>query len=96
MSEEELVFIEKRFDSIYFNKTTHSSALLSTGGAIDTCLAVVRGTVKNAIAIIRPPGHHAEAERPMGFCLFDNVSVAVKVSQQTYPEKCRKVLIVDW
>ncbi|KAL9120016.1 MAG: hypothetical protein Q9187_003425 [Circinaria calcarea] len=96
MHEKELVVREKLFDSIYFNKLTYTSALLSAGGAIDTSLAVVGGTVRNAFAVIRPPGHHAEFDKPMGFCIFDNVSVAAKVCQQKYPETCRKVLIVDW
>ncbi|KAL8806972.1 MAG: hypothetical protein Q9182_000953 [Xanthomendoza sp. 2 TL-2023] len=79
MTDENLIHLERMYDSIYFNKLTYSSALLSAGGAIETCKAVVSGRVKNAIAVIRPPGHHAECNRPMGFCLFDNVSVAAKV-----------------
>lgn len=96
MSDDDLVHLERQYDSIYFNKLTFASALLSTGGAIETCKAVVSGKVKNAIAVIRPPGHHAECNRPMGFCIFDNVSVAAKVCQADYPEICRKVLILDW
>lgn len=96
MRDKELVVREKMYDSIYFNKLTYVTALLSAGGAIDTSLAVVNGTVKNAFAVIRPPGHHAECDKPMGFCIFDNVSVAAKVCQQKYPETCRKILIVDW
>ncbi|KAL8808860.1 MAG: hypothetical protein Q9200_003942 [Gallowayella weberi] len=96
MTDENLIHLERMYDSIYFNKLTYSSALLSAGGAIETCKAVVSGRVKNAIAVIRPPGHHAECNRPMGFCLFDNVSVAAKVCQADYSEACRKVLILDW
>ncbi|KAL8946932.1 MAG: hypothetical protein Q9222_006735 [Ikaeria aurantiellina] len=96
MSDYDLVHLERTFDSIYFNQLTFSSALLSAGGAIETCKAVVSGKVKNAIAVIRPPGHHAECNRPMGFCMFDNVSIAAKVCQADYPEECRKVLILDW
>lgn len=96
MSEEMLVHLERQYDSVYFNKLTYDSALLSTGGAIETCRAVVGQQLKNAIAVIRPPGHHAECNRPMGFCLFDNVSIAAKVCQLDYPEECRKILIVDW
>ncbi|KAL8729225.1 MAG: hypothetical protein Q9166_004846 [cf. Caloplaca sp. 2 TL-2023] len=96
MTDDNLIHLERMYDSIYFNKLTFASALLSTGGAIETCKAVVSGRVKNAIAVIRPPGHHAECNRPMGFCLFDNVSVAAKVCQADYPEACRKILILDW
>ena len=70
--------------------------MLSAGGAIETCKAVVSRQLKNGIAIIRPPGHHAECNRPSGFCFFDNVAIATKVCQLDYPESCRKVLILDW
>jgi histone deacetylase 6 len=91
----ELIAIGKSFDSIYFNSSTYICALLSAGSAIDTCLAVVEGKVKNAIAVIRPPGHHAERDRSMGFCHFDNVSIATNAVRQRHPE-IRKVLILDW
>ncbi len=96
MTEETLVHLEKQFDSVYFNKLTFQSALLSTGGAIDTCKAVAGRQLKNAIAVIRPPGHHAECNRPMGFCMFDNVSIAAKVCQLDFADTCRKILIIDW
>ncbi len=83
-------------DSIYYNKLTWLSAVLSAGGAIETCRAVAARLVKNAIAVIRPPGHHAEADRAMGFCLFNNVCIAARVCQEDFGEKCRKILIVDW
>ena len=83
-------------DSVYFCGSTFENARLSAGAAIEVARAVASGLVKNAIAIVRPPGHHAEANRPMGFCIFDNVSIATKVCQADYPEQCRKVLIVDW
>jgi histone deacetylase 6 len=82
--------------SLYVGSMTFEAALLSAGGAIETCKAVVEGNVKNAIAIIRPPGHHAEYDAPMGFCLFNNVPIAAKICQADYPELCRKILILDW
>ena len=96
MSDEELGRREKTFDSIYFHQQTYSTALLSAGAAIETCLAVAKGEVKNAIAVIRPPGHHAECDTSRGFCHFDNVSIATQVVRKSYPEQYRKVLIVDW
>jgi len=83
-------------DSIYLHQQTFYCAKLSAGGAIAACKAVVAGHVKNAIAVIRPPGHHAEEDKARGFCFFDNVAIAAKVCQLTYPETCRKVLILDW
>ncbi|OLN95398.1 Histone deacetylase clr3 [Colletotrichum chlorophyti] len=82
--------------SLYVGSLTFMAALLSCGGAIDTCKHVVEGNVKNAFAVIRPPGHHAEYDQPLGFCFFNNVPVAVKICQQEYPDDCRKVLILDW
>lgn len=96
MSDEELVYLEKTRDSIYFNRLTFDSSLLSAGGAIETCLAVARRQVKNAIAVIRPPGHHAEHDTAMGFCLFNNVPVAARVCQNILGDECRKIMILDW
>lgn len=83
-------------DSFYVGSMTFEASLISAGGAIETCKAVARGDVKNAIAVIRPPGHHAEYDSAMGFCLFNNVPIAARVCQQEFPDTCRKVLILDW
>ncbi|KAL6889930.1 hypothetical protein HDV57DRAFT_488088 [Trichoderma longibrachiatum] len=100
ISTAELRELTKKFDqgreSLYVGSMSYPAALLSVGGAIETCKSVVTGQVKNAFAVIRPPGHHAEFDQPMGFCFFNNVPVAVKVCQQDYPDQCRKVLILDW
>ncbi|KAH6656822.1 histone deacetylase [Truncatella angustata] len=82
--------------SLYVGSLSFEAALLAAGGAIETCKNVVEGKIKNGFAVIRPPGHHAEFDTPMGFCFFNNVPVAAKVCQQEYPETCRKVLILDW
>lgn len=86
----------KVLDSIYFNHSTYECAKLAAGGAIEACKAVVQGAVRNAIAIIRPPGHHAESHQPSGFCIFNNVPIATRVCQNSYPLSCRKVMILDW
>lgn len=83
-------------DSIYVGSMTYEASLISAGGAIETCKSVVVNNVKNAFAVIRPPGHHAEFDAPMGFCLFNNVPIAAKVCQTDYPDLCRKILILDW
>nr|POF11453.1 histone deacetylase clr3 [Quercus suber] len=83
-------------DSVYLSPTTPYCAALSAGGAIEACRAVVLGKVKNVFAVIRPPGHHAEREDIKGFCFYDNVSIALKVCQAEFGEKCRKVLVLDW
>ena len=57
--------------------------------------AVMQGEAENAFVAVRPPGHHATRENAMGFCLFNNVAVAAKRSQNQYKEIDR-VAIVDW
>ncbi|KAF2200256.1 Arginase/deacetylase [Delitschia confertaspora ATCC 74209] len=83
-------------DSIYFHHYTFNAATLAAGGAIEACRAVVMGSVRNAIAIIRPPGHHAESDAPSGFCIFNNVPIATEVCRTQFQNTCRKVLILDW
>lgn len=95
-SDEDLLNLEKTGNSIYYNRLSFSAALLSAGGAIETCLAVARRQVRNAIAVIRPPGHHAECDQSMGFCFFNNVSIAAKVCQRQLGDACRKIMILDW
>jgi acetoin utilization deacetylase AcuC-like enzyme len=56
---------------------------------------IMTGKVNNAFVPVRPPGHHATAERAMGFCLFNNVAVAARYAQRNYPE-IERVAIVDW
>ncbi|KAI1348565.1 histone deacetylase [Xylaria sp. FL0043] len=82
--------------SLYVGGMSYEAALLSAGGCIETCKNVAAGRVKNAFAVIRPPGHHAEYDCAMGFCLFNNVPIGAKVCQNEFPESCRKIMILDW
>ena len=52
------------------------AALHAAGAALDAAAAVLGGTARSALCAVRPPGHHAERDRAMGFCLFNNVAVA--------------------
>ena len=55
---------------------SHTAALRAAGAVVDAVDSVLDGTLDRAFCAVRPPGHHAEAERAMGFCLFNNVAVA--------------------
>lgn len=59
-----------------FCPQSHSVARNAAGSLIDLCRGVLEGTFSNGLALVRPPGHHATADEPMGFCLFNNVAVA--------------------
>jgi histone deacetylase 6 len=91
-----LIELAETQDSIYYNQLSFFSGKLSAGGAIETCRAVLNGTVKNAFAAIRPPGHHAEPDKAMGFCLFNNTCIASRVCQNEFGSSSRKILILDW
>ncbi|KAF9520432.1 hypothetical protein BS47DRAFT_765446 [Hydnum rufescens UP504] len=80
--------------SLYISPSTTECAKLSCGCAIEAALAVARGEVANSLAIIRPPGHHAEPSEHMGFCFFNNVAVAARVVRAK--TNLKKILIVDW
>jgi acetoin utilization deacetylase AcuC-like enzyme len=69
-------------------------ALLAIGGVMAAVDAVMGKKIKNAFCAVRPPGHHAEKDRAMGFCIFNNVAVACKYAQKKYG--IQKVLIIDW
>ncbi|KAH9434458.1 hypothetical protein MCOR02_006462 [Pyricularia oryzae] len=88
--------LDKGQTSVYVGSLTFEASLISAGGAIETCKSIVSGQIKNGFAVIRPPGHHAEQDSAMGFCIFNNVPIAAKVCQAEYPEICQKVLILDW
>ncbi|MBY7144423.1 class II histone deacetylase [Virgibacillus sp. NKC19-3] len=73
---------------------SYEIALNSTGGVLASVDAVMEGKVQNAYALVRPPGHHAEPNEGMGFCLFNNVTIAAKYARKKYGLK--RILILDW
>ena len=71
-----------------------AAALTAVGGTLSAVDQVMAGRVNNAFCAVRPPGHHAESKRGMGFCLFNNVAIAARYLQQYH--KIGKVAIIDW
>jgi acetoin utilization deacetylase AcuC-like enzyme len=69
-------------------------AMLSLGGVLTACDMVMGGWVKRAFAAVRPPGHHAEPDRAMGFCLFANVAIGARYLQRKH--NIQRVAIVDF
>ena len=77
-----------------FGPGSFEIACLSAGGVMAAVDAVLDGTVANAYALVRPPGHHAEPDRGLGFCLFGNIAIAVMYARAT--RGVGRVAIVDW
>jgi len=73
---------------------TFETALLAAGGGLKAVELIMEGRIRNAFVLVRPPGHHAEAGRAMGFCFFNNIAIAAEHLIQKFG--CRRVLIVDW
>jgi len=78
----------------YVSPESFQVARLAAGGAIDLARRVATGRETCGLAAVRPPGHHAEAGRAMGFCLFNNVAVAARALQAD--EGVERILIFDW
>lgn len=73
---------------------TLHAAYLAAGGALAAVDAIMAQQVDHVFCAVRPPGHHAEAGRAMGFCFFNNVAIAARYIQKKY--RLNRVLIVDW
>lgn len=70
------------------------AAKLAAGSVCAAVDAVFAGAVENAFCLVRPPGHHAEHNRGMGFCLFNNIAIGARYAQKRYAAE--RVLIGDW
>ena len=77
----------------YVTPSSFEDALLAAGGVITCTRAVLSGEAKNAFALVRPPGHHAEPERAMGFCIFNNVAIA---AHDALANGMERVAIIDY
>jgi acetoin utilization deacetylase AcuC-like enzyme len=77
----------------YITSSSFEDALLAAGGVITCSRAVLHGEAKNAFALVRPPGHHAEPDRAMGFCIFNNVAIAAR---DALAQGMERVAIIDY
>ena len=78
----------------YFGKGSLNAAKRGVGANISAVNAVMSGEFNNAFSVIRPPGHHAETEKAMGFCIFGNVAIAAKYAIENH--KLKRVAVVDF
>lgn len=87
-------------ERVYLDPDTSTSprssevALLAVGGLLEATDRIMEGAVQNGFALVRPPGHHAEASQARGFCIFNNIAVAAQYLLKKWG--LRRVLVVDW
>jgi len=92
--------LASRGQAVALDPDTHTSersvdaALLAAGGLLQLCQRVMNGELDNGFALVRPPGHHAERSRAMGFCLFNNVAVAAEHARTALGAE--RVMVVDF
>jgi acetoin utilization deacetylase AcuC-like enzyme len=77
----------------YYSEGTWEAARKAAGSVTELALRAVAGEHPRGIAVVRPPGHHAEADRAMGFCIYNNVAVAAAAARAA---GAGRVAIVDW
>ncbi|KXN67141.1 Arginase/deacetylase, partial [Conidiobolus coronatus NRRL 28638] len=86
--------MSKLYDDLYLCSESEFCARLACGGVIELINEILLGKIISGFALVRPPGHHAEANQAMGFCIFNNVAVAVASLKERY--NLNRILIVDW
>jgi acetoin utilization deacetylase AcuC-like enzyme len=73
---------------------SYEAACLAVGALIDGIRRMDQGEIDNAFCPVRPPGHHAELDQSMGFCLFNNVAIGARWAMQELGMK--RIMIIDW
>ena len=75
-------------------RESYDIAFLAVGGVLKAIDMVMKGEIDNAFCAVRPPGHHAEVDKPMGFCYFNNVAIGARYVQKEY--NLKRVAIIDF
>lgn len=94
MSVEELKTFTQQFGDVYFHPNIYNCAKLAIGATLQLVDSVMKGKVRNGMALVRPPGHHSQRSAANGFCVFNNVAIAALYAKKHY--NLNRVLIVDW
>ena len=94
LSERETRAAMRQLDSIYLNPYSHLAASVAAGSVTSITRAVARGELKAGLAVVRPPGHHAEPPEPSGFCFYNNVGVAA--GAVLADGTASRILVIDW
>ncbi|MGH8253624.1 MAG: class II histone deacetylase, partial [Steroidobacteraceae bacterium] len=81
-------------ESAPVGRGSYEIALLAVGSCLAAGDAVMSGRVRNAYALVRPPGHHAETDRGRGYCLFNNAVLLVRHLQHSH--RLARIAVVDW
>ncbi len=76
------------------SEDSFDAALYAAGAVLDGIDLVISGKMRNIFALVRPPGHHAERDRAMGFCLFNSIAIGAQYAIKKHA--LERVLIVDW
>jgi len=77
----------------YVSEKSYEAALYAAGAVAEAVRRVKAGDIERAFCAVRPPGHHAEKDRGMGFCLFNNIAIGARVAQSL---GYKRVLIIDF
>ncbi|XP_072025993.1 histone deacetylase 6-like isoform X2 [Amphiura filiformis] len=93
-SPRELLSFQDKYSSIYLHQSTHDCARLALGCTLQVVDTVLSGKARNGVAIVRPPGHHAEYHTAMGFCFFNHIAIAAEHAKKNYG--LQRILILDW
>ncbi|XDV49512.1 hypothetical protein PO909_018747 [Leuciscus waleckii] len=94
MTEEELKTLSDKYDSVYLHPEFFTSACLAVGSVLQLVDKVMTSQLRNGFSINRPPGHHAQADKMNGYCMFNNLAIAARYAQKQHGVE--RVLIVDW